>query len=233
VAILESTDNQKYIKSIGTLNSTLGQSSKTQFNINFSLNQNIFSYIKTVVPPPENSNPVEQLTAQQNQPSQTDQTQSTTPAGSANANSTAGVSQASPTKSSEKLITSFHVLLTPEVQGILDETNYTVTLNVPYGTDVKNLTSSIVISPDATVSPESGVSQDFTSPVTYVVTAQDGTVQNYTVKAIIAAPPVAAKKVSSSGSIILSVIIIFVILIVLAVIGLFIWKKFKKQKSNY
>ena len=70
--------------------------------------------------------------------------------------------------------------------GTVDETNYTVTLNVPYGTDVKNLTPSIVISPSATVLPASNVSQDFTNPVTYIVTAQDGSVQNYIVKVIVA-----------------------------------------------
>ena len=72
-------------------------------------------------------------------------------------------------------------MLIPEVVGTIDETNYTVTLIVPYGTDVKNLTPAIVISPNATVSPASNAPQNFTSPVTYMVTAQDGSMQNYKV----------------------------------------------------
>ena len=42
----------------------------------------------------------------------------------------------------------------------------------------------ITVSDGATVSPASGVEQDFSDPVTYTVTAEDGTVKTYTVWAI-------------------------------------------------
>ncbi|PIB34045.1 hypothetical protein BFP72_00665 [Reichenbachiella sp. 5M10] len=42
-----------------------------------------------------------------------------------------------------------------------------------------NLTPTITVSNKATVSPKSGVAQDFTSPVTYTVTAEDGSTQTY------------------------------------------------------
>lgn len=83
---------------------------------------------------------------------------------------------------SDKSITSFTLSgLTPEVDGVIDYDNYKINLNVPSGTDLTNLTPTISIPADATVSPLSGVSQDFTDSVTYTVTAQDGSTQSYTV----------------------------------------------------
>jgi len=42
VATFENEDNKKYVKSIGTVSSSLGQSSKVEFNINIALINNIF-----------------------------------------------------------------------------------------------------------------------------------------------------------------------------------------------
>jgi hypothetical protein len=59
---------------------------------------------------------------------------------------------------------------------------------VPIGTNLTSLAPTITISDGATVSPASGVAQNFTNPVTYTVTAQDGvTTQNYV--ATVAAVP--------------------------------------------
>jgi len=48
------------------------------------------------------------------------------------------------------------------------------------GTNVNNLTPTIVIT-GVKVEPASGIPQNFSSPVTYVVTAEDGSTKNYTV----------------------------------------------------
>ena len=86
------------------------------------------------------------------------------------------------TQNSSKSINSFVFSgLSPEVDGTVDNTNYAVNLNVSSGTDVTNLTPTITVSDNATISPNSGVAQDFTNPVTYTVTAQDGSIQDYTV----------------------------------------------------
>jgi cytoskeletal protein RodZ len=86
------------------------------------------------------------------------------------------------TQSSEKSISSFTLSgLNPVVNGTIDNTNYTVSLTVPTGTDLTTLVPTISVSDSATVSPVSDVAQDFTNPVTYTVTAQDGSTQNYTV----------------------------------------------------
>jgi len=55
---------------------------------------------------------------------------------------------------------------------------------VPSGTDVTKLTPTISIPAAATISPKSGVAENFTNPVAYTVTAQDGSAQNYIVTVI-------------------------------------------------
>lgn len=92
-------------------------------------------------------------------------------------------------QSSGKYINSFSFMeLNPEVDGAVDDTNYTVNLLVPSGTNIINLIPTIVFSDNATISRKSGVAQDFTNPVTYIVTAQDGTTQSYVVTVAISSP---------------------------------------------
>jgi len=84
-------------------------------------------------------------------------------------------------------ITSFN-FTTPAATGVINSTSInTVTLDVPYGTDVTKLVPAIAIT-GASISPASGVSQNFTSLVTYTVTATDGLTQAYTVTVAVAAP---------------------------------------------
>ena len=91
--------------------------------------------------------------------------------------------------SSDKLINSFSFLgLSPEVDGAVDNPNYAVNLLVPSGTDVTKLIPTISISDGATISPNAGVAEDFTNPVTYTVTAQNGSTQNYIVTVTTGAP---------------------------------------------
>jgi hypothetical protein len=85
--------------------------------------------------------------------------------------------------STAKDITDFVIL---GVHGAI--TSNAIALTVPYGTDVTNLTPSIAIT-GASISPASGVSQDFSSPVTYTVTAADGSTKAYTVTVSVALNP--------------------------------------------
>lgn len=78
----------------------------------------------------------------------------------------------------EKRILSFVI---DGVGGEINEIAKTVTLSLPEGTDVTQLVPTIEVSEGATVSPASGEAQDFTDPVTYTVTAQNGTTAAYTV----------------------------------------------------
>lgn len=77
--------------------------------------------------------------------------------------------------------------LTPAVTGTVDENAKTVALTVPYGTNVSALVPTITHI-GASVSPTTGAAQNFTSPVTYTVTAADGSTQKYVVSVVVAAP---------------------------------------------
>ena len=86
-------------------------------------------------------------------------------------------------KNSAKAITGFSI--GSNTVGI-DEPNHKISVTVPYGTEVSSLTPTITVSAKATVSPSSGTEQNFTSPVNYTVTADDGAKQDYTVTVTVA-----------------------------------------------
>lgn len=70
--------------------------------------------------------------------------------------------------------------LTPPVVGVISD-NDSIALSVPNGTDVTALVPTIQLSSSvASISPASGVAQNFTNTVTYTVTATDGSKQDYT-----------------------------------------------------
>ncbi|MGB2580665.1 MAG: immunoglobulin-like domain-containing protein, partial [Minisyncoccia bacterium] len=97
-----------------------------------------------------------------------------------------------PPPSSARAINTFEFLIgTSTVSGIVDETAHTVSITVPFGTDVSALSPLVAVSSLATSSPASAVVQDFTNPVIYTVTAEDGSTQTYTVTVIIAPDTVA------------------------------------------
>ncbi|HEV7702121.1 MAG TPA: DUF5018 domain-containing protein [Candidatus Paceibacterota bacterium] len=90
------------------------------------------------------------------------------------------------TLSSEKAITSFSFqdLPTP-VNGVIDETNHTIALTVPFDTDITDLRPTIDISSGATISPVNNI--DFSNPVVYTVTAEDDSTEEYTVIVVVGA----------------------------------------------
>lgn len=57
---------------------------------------------------------------------------------------------------------------------VIDATNHTVALTMPSGTVVSSLTPTIDISDGASINPASGVAQDFSGTVAYIVTAENG-----------------------------------------------------------
>src|SRR5664280_866334 len=82
-------------------------------------------------------------------------------------------------KSSQKAITSFN-FENPAAIGVITESTHSIAVTVPYGTDVTGLIPTITYTGES-VSPASGVAQDFTNPVVYTVTAETGSTQDYTV----------------------------------------------------
>lgn len=99
--------------------------------------------------------------------------------------------------SSTKAITSFDFnSLSPTVTGSVSEGGHTVSLTVPYGTSVTALVPTISIT-GSSVSPASNVAQNFTSPVSYTVTAADSSTQAYTVTVTIA--PIGTHTITASA----------------------------------
>jgi hypothetical protein len=69
----------------------------------------------------------------------------------------------------------------------IDPALHTVVGTVPYGTDITALVPAIEVSPGATINPLSGASSDFSSPVIYTVTADDGiTLMDWTISITVA-----------------------------------------------
>jgi hypothetical protein len=90
------------------------------------------------------------------------------------------ITRAQPTATTD--ITKFTI---DEAEGTITGTN--IDVEVPYGTDVTKLTPVIEIN-GATVAPASEVEQNFTTPITYTVTAENGAAKQWKVTVKVAAP---------------------------------------------
>lgn len=104
---------------------------------------------------------------------------------------TTGGGTTTSTKSAAKDITKFSfAALSPAVDAIIDATVKTISATVPAATDVTKLVPTITVSDKATISPASGVAQDFSKEVSYTVTAEDASTVVYRVKTVIEVPDV-------------------------------------------
>lgn len=92
-----------------------------------------------------------------------------------------------------KAITALN-FVSPAATGIVNEGAKTVAITVPFGTDVTALVPTIAIT-GASISPLSGVAQDFTTPVTYTVKAADSTTEDY--EATVTIAPNTAKAITA------------------------------------
>jgi len=81
-----------------------------------------------------------------------------------------------------KAITAFS-FTTPVATGVINESAKTIDISVPFGTNITSLTPTITFT-GVSVSPLSGVAQNFTNPVTYTVTAEDASIQAYVVTVV-------------------------------------------------
>ncbi len=73
-----------------------------------------------------------------------------------------------------------------------------ITANVPFGTTISSLTPSIEVSPKAQLSPSETSITNFTSPVSYTVTAEDGTTKVFTTNMVVEPAPYMGTWVSNS-----------------------------------
>jgi Domain of unknown function (DUF5018) len=86
------------------------------------------------------------------------------------------------------ILTFSFAALAPPVAGAVAGNNVTAT--VVYNQNVTALVPTITISEKASVQPATGLAQNFTNPVAYTVTAENGTTKVYTVTVTKQAPPV-------------------------------------------
>jgi eukaryotic-like serine/threonine-protein kinase len=92
-------------------------------------------------------------------------------------------------KSPEKDILTFAFNgITPAVACTIDATTKTISATLPAGTDATKLVPTVTLSPKASVSPASGVAQDFSKEVSYTVTAEDGGTVVYKVNVTVTVP---------------------------------------------
>lgn len=99
-----------------------------------------------------------------------------------------GTSEPEPVLSSDSAIKTFSFQgLDPVVTASVSGTS--VLADVTYQVDVTSLVPTITVASTATISPASGVAQDFSSPVTYTVTAEDASTTVYTVTVTKLPPP--------------------------------------------
>ena len=80
--------------------------------------------------------------------------------------------------SSRKNIIDFNI---GEYNSIIDQDNKTIYLEIGLNQGLTNLIPTITIPDGAVISPASEEVQDFTNPVTYTVTAEDGSTSQYTI----------------------------------------------------
>ena len=84
-------------------------------------------------------------------------------------------------------ITGFMILGVSGVISKNSDTEYTISITLPHGTDVTDLVPGIASYGSVSISPASGKAQDFSSPVTYTVTLEDGTELHYVVTVSVSA----------------------------------------------
>ena len=103
-----------------------------------------------------------------------------------------------PPPSPAKAITAFSFQgLAPPVTGDIDEAAHTIGVTVPFGTDPSALvatftTTGASVAVGGAVQTSGVTANDFGSPVTYTVTAADGTTQDYVVTVDVAPSPAKA-----------------------------------------
>lgn len=102
-----------------------------------------------------------------------------------------GTSEPEPVLSSDSAIKTFSFQgISPAVTAAVSGTS--VLADVTYQVDVTALVPTITVAATSTITPASGVAQDFSSPVTYTVTAEDASTTVYTVTVTKLPPPTLA-----------------------------------------
>jgi hypothetical protein len=82
-------------------------------------------------------------------------------------------------------ITAFNILTPAPVEGAIDEGAKTITVTVPYGTDLTAMTATASHS-GVSIDPDPATARSYAGPVAYTVSVAEGIAQTYTVTATVA-----------------------------------------------
>ena len=93
---------------------------------------------------------------------------------------TVTVNEEADSREDENDITAF-AIIGQTGQAVIDNALHTVTVEVPFGTNLNTVPIAFAVSSGATVNPAGTSQQDFASPVQYDVTAENNDVQSWTV----------------------------------------------------
>jgi hypothetical protein len=115
--------------------------------------------------------------------------------------------------------------------GTIDQPSQTCLLNLPVGTDLKILIPVIIFSDKATIYPQSDTPQDFSNPIVYQVTAEDGSTQDYTVNAKIIQAPEEVKTQEQGMPTIVKILLAIACLAFIAIVGLVVFLFIKSKKT--
>ncbi len=74
-------------------------------------------------------------------------------------------------------------------ETLINLENRTIIITMPFGTNITSLAPEITVSDGASISPATEELVDFSNPVSYMVTAQDGSIQKWTVTVMISDDP--------------------------------------------
>jgi sugar lactone lactonase YvrE len=89
-----------------------------------------------------------------------------------------------PVRDDAKSITAFGITAPVTAAGTINEGAGTISVKVPFGTPVSNMSVSITHN-GVSVSPASGSSVNFSTPQSFTVTAADGTTRTYTAETVV------------------------------------------------
>jgi len=230
-------EKNEYVKDLGSINSSLGDTGQANFNLNLSLNDTIFSYLvnlKNQRIQQEIEKNIKALTASLSERENEEEVVEEEVGEEETTEIEGDLVETGAPKSSEKRILSFAIPLQPEIIGNINHPDYKISVVVPAGTDITNLSPIIITSSKSTVFPESDVPQNFTQPVVYEVKAEDGTTQNYTIT--LTAEQSATEELSSeqskqSGLVKIFLIIAGIAFLTIIVLIVFLFIKNKKHKK--
>lgn len=86
-------------------------------------------------------------------------------------------------------ITAFSLTSPVTAFGIIDATSNSITVNVPFGTDLTNVTADVTITEGATITPDPSAGVDFTSLSVVFTVTNGGTSVDFTVNVIVGPNP--------------------------------------------